>query len=249
MVRDGIHALLEVAGAPREHNFEDLEASMVKMTIGDVVSQMQPIMKNELKMTAEAVILRHSNKANCFFVECGQLCDYMQMNGKRDFREAIQDICDVNEGSGATPDNTAILIDEKAAENITEDCKDCAKTNNKKLKERKLKEAMTLESALKIIGESGIKCVLNPISEIGDTERGREAMTAAGKRRRMIGMQQNAKAKYTDDLDKKKELRNNANKNLEKSSKIFAKTERKYIEARKNKTKTESGSIFDSVSF
>lgn len=249
MVRDGIHALLEVAGAPREHNFEDLEASMVKMTIGDVVSQMQPIMKNELKMTAEAVILRHSNKANCFFVECGQLCDYMQMNGKRDFREAIQDICDVNEGSGATPDNTAILIDEKAAENITEDCKDCAKTNNKKLKERKLKEAMTLESALKIIGESGIKCVLNPISEIGDTERGREAMTAAGKRRRMIGMQQNAKAKYTDDLDKKKELRNNANKNLEKSSKIFSKTERKYIEARKNKTKTESGSIFDSVSF
>lgn len=249
MVRDGIHALLEVAGAPREHNFEDLEASMVKMTIGDVVSQMQPIMKNELKMTAEAVILRHSNKANCFFVECGQLCDYMQMNGKRDFREAIQDICDVNEGSGATPDNTAILIDEKAAENITEDCKDCAKTNNKKLKERKLKEAMTLESALKIIGESGIKCVLNPISEIGDTERGREAMTAAGKRRRMIGMQQNAKAKYTDDLDKKKELRNNANKNLEKSSKIFSKTERKYIEARKSKTKTESGSIFDSVSF
>lgn len=162
MVRDGIHALLEVAGAPREHNFEDLEASMVKMTIGDVVSQMQPIMKNELKMTAEAVILRHSNKANCFFVECGQLCDYMQMNGKRDFREAIQDICDVNEGSGATPDNTAILIDEKTAENITEDCKDCAKTNNKKLKERKLKEAMVLESALKIIGECGIKCVLNP---------------------------------------------------------------------------------------
>ena len=249
MVRDGIHALLEVAGSPREHNFEDLEASMVKMTIGDVVSQMQPIMKNELKMTAEAVILRHSKKANCFFVECGQLCDYMQMNGKRDFREAIQDICDVNEGSGATPDNTAILIDEKAAENITEDCKDCAKTNNKKLKERKLKEAMTLESALKIIGECGIKCVLNPISEIGDTERGREAMMAAGKRRRMIGIQQNAKAKYTDDLDKKKELRNNANKNLEKSSKIFSKTERKYIEARRSKTKTESGSIFDSVSF
>lgn len=249
MVRDGIHALLEVAGAPREHNFEDLEASMVKMTIGDVVSQMQPIMKNELKMTAEAVILRHSNKANCFFVECGQLCDYMQMNGKRDFREAIQDICDVNEGSGATVENTAILIDEKAAENITEDCKDCAKTNNKKLKERKLKEAMALESALKIIGESGIKCVLNPINEIGDTERGREAMMAAGKRRRMIGIQQNAKAKYTDDLDKKKELRNNANKNLEKSSKIFSKTERKYIEARRSKTKTESGSIFDSVSF
>ena len=150
MVRDGIQALMEVAGAPRDHNFEDLEASMVKMTVGSVVSQMQPIMKNELKMTAEAVILRHSNKANCFFVECGQLCDYMQMNGKRDFREAIQDICDVNEGSGAT------------VENIADDCKDCAKTNNKKLKERKLKEAMTLESALKIIGESGIKCVLNP---------------------------------------------------------------------------------------
>ena len=249
MVRDGIQALMEVAGAPRDHNFEDLEASMVKMTVGSVVAQMQPIMKNELKMTAEAVILRHSNKANCFFVECGQLCDYMQMNGKRDFREAIQDICDVNEGSGATVENTAILIDEKAVDNIADDCKDCAKTNNKKLKERKLKEAMTLESALKIIGESGIKCVLNPISEIGDTERGREAMTAAGKRRRMIGIQQNAKAKYTDDLDKKKELRDKANKNLEKSSKIFSKTERKYIEARKSKTKTESGSIFDSVSF
>ena len=57
------------------------------------------------------------------------------------------------------------------------------------------------------------------------------------------------KAKYTDDLDKKKELRDKANKNLEKSSKIFSKTERKYIEARKSKTKTESGSIFDSVSF
>ena len=162
MVRDGIHALMEVAGEPRDHNFEDLEASMVKMTVGSVVSQMQPIMKNELKMTAEAVILRHSNKANCFFVECGQLCDYMQMNGKRDFREAIQDICDVNEGSGATVENTAILIDEKAVDNIADDCKDCAKTNNKKLKERKLKEAMTLESALKIIGDSGIKCVLNP---------------------------------------------------------------------------------------
>ena len=249
MVRDGIHALMEVAGEPRDHNIEDLEASMVKMTIGNVVSQMQPIMKNELKMTAEAVILRHSRKANCFFVECGQLCDYMQMNGKRDFREAIQDICDVNEGSGATVENTAILIDEKAAECVAKDCKDCAKTNNTKLKERKLKEAMALESALKIIGECGIKCVLNPISEIGDTERGREAMTAAGKRRRTIGIQQNAKAKYTDDLDKKKELRNNANKNLEKSSKIFSKTERKYIEARRSKTKTESGSIFDSVSF
>ena len=162
MVRDGIHALLEVAGVPREHNFEDLEASMAKMTVGNIVSQMQPIMKNELKMTAEAVILRHSDKANCFFVECGQLCDYMQMNGKRDFREAIQDICDANEGSGATLENTAILIDEKAADSIINDCKESAKTNNAKLKEYKLKEAMALESALKIIGESGIKCVLNP---------------------------------------------------------------------------------------
>ena len=74
-------------------------------------------------------------------------------------------------------------------------------------------------------------------------------MTAAGKRRRTIGIQQNAKAKYTDDLDKKKELRDNTNKNLEKSSKIFSKAEQKYIEARKSKPKTESGSIFDSVSF
>lgn len=162
MVRDGIHALLEVAGAPREHNFEDLEAAMAKMTVGNVVSQMKPIMKNELKMTAEAVILRHSAKADCFFVELGQLCDYMQMNGKRDFKEAVQDICDVNEGSGATTENTAILIDEKAADNIINDCKEAAKTNNTKLKECKLKEAMALESALNIIGQSGIKCVLNP---------------------------------------------------------------------------------------
>lgn len=165
MERNGIDALLEVTHnniSTREHNYEDLMAAMAKMTVGSIVKDMQPIMKNELKMTAEAVILRYSQNAQCYFVEVGQLCDYMQTYGIGNFREAIYNVCKVNEGSGATPDNTAILIDEKSCEKIVNDCKECAKTNNENLKKAKAAECGALKEALEIIDSQHVRCILNP---------------------------------------------------------------------------------------
>ena len=165
MERNGIDALLEVTKSNtslRDHNYEDLTASMAKMTVGSIVKDMQPIMKNELKMVAEAVVLRYSPSAQCYFVEVGQLCDYMKTYGIGNFKQAIKTICDVNEGSGATVNNTAILIDEKSCEKIVNDCKECSKTTNEDLKAKKAAECGALKEALEIIDAQGVRCVLNP---------------------------------------------------------------------------------------
>ena len=166
MIRDGQMALREFAKSDtRDHSYEELEASMANLSVGAILKDMQPIMKNELKMTAEAVNVRYSRSAKTYFVELNQLVDLMQAANVRNFQEALDLVARANSSDKVHFEGAdiAVLIDEKGCEECINDCKECGGTNaSQKYKDAKTEAVKILSVALENMKNSGVKMVLNP---------------------------------------------------------------------------------------
>lgn len=164
MIRTGIECLLEMAKNDNNHCYENLNAEIGKMKLTNILSSMEPLKKGELKHMAEAVIVRDCKRLDCYFVELGQLCDYMQEMGVHDFKEAITNIAEANSTDNFKLEagKFAVLIDEKSCDEAIEDAKEASKTDNKKLKSKKCEAVAMIERAYDVLQKQGIRCILQP---------------------------------------------------------------------------------------
>lgn len=164
MIKSGIDCLLEMAKNDNNHSYENLNAEIGKMKLSNILASMESLKKDDICHVAKAVTVRECARLNCYFVELGQLCDYMQEAKVHDFKIAIENVAEANSTDELRLESAkfAVLIDEKACDEAIEDAKEASKTDNKKLKKKKCEAVSMIERAYDIMQEQGIRCILQP---------------------------------------------------------------------------------------
>ena len=164
MIRTGLSTLLEMTKCDCNHTYENLNAEIGKMKLSNILASMDSLKKGEMKCTCESVVVRNCNRLGCYFVELGQICDFMKDNHIGSFKEAIEMIAEGNSTDSIQleANKFAVLIDEKACKEAVKDAKEAAKTDNKKLKEEKCEAVSLIERAYEVMQEQGVRCILLP---------------------------------------------------------------------------------------